>query len=226
MDRIEIVARKYVCFALMLALFVPLVGCVGMIANLMHVAGVDMVPAAFPGLAEHRVAVVCVSNSDFFGPTSTASELGRRITRLLGSKVSKIEVIEQQQIEDWIDQNNWDSVDFRAIGKGVDAQMVVAVDVHSFSLHEGKTMYKGRADVEVVVYDMTQGGKAVFSQSPKQVQYPNSGGVYTTEISERQFRQRFLDFVACALREISTVSTWQTTTHWTTICWPPRVRGG
>lgn len=196
MDRIELAARKYICLALMLALFVPLVGCVGLIANLMHVAGADLVPAAFPGLAERRVAVVCVSNSDFFGPTSTSSQLARRINRLLNEKVSKIDLVEQQQIEEWIDQNNWDSVDFRAIGKGVDAELVVAVNVESLSLHEGKTLYKGRADVEVVVYDMTQGGKEVFSQSPRQVEYPGSSGVPTQEISERQFRQRYLDFVA------------------------------
>lgn len=196
MDRIEPLVRKLVCFVIVAACCTPIAGCVGLVANLMHVAGADLVPAAYKGLAERRVAVVCVSNSEFFGPTSTSSQLARRINRQLHKKVPKIELIEQQEIENWIDQNEWDGLDFRAIGQGVDAELVIAVDVHSLSLHEGKTMFKGRADVELVVYDLTGGGGEAFSSSLQQVQYPVSGGVYTTEMSERQFQQRFLDVLA------------------------------
>jgi hypothetical protein len=196
MDRIDPLAKRLVCLALVLAALTPFAGCVGMVANLISATTSGFVPPAFPGLSEKKVAVVCIATSDQFGPTSTSHELARRIHQVLRAKVPRIELVDQQEVEDWIDQHDWNSIDFQAIGQAVDADLVVAVDVHSMSLHEGKTMYKGRADVELVVYDMLQAGESVFSRPPSPIEYPQAGGVYTTEISERDFRRRFLDVMA------------------------------
>ncbi|MCA9242218.1 MAG: hypothetical protein KDA37_18530, partial [Planctomycetales bacterium] len=54
------------------------------------------------------------------------------------------------------------------------------------------TLYKGRADVKVVVYDMTQGGNEVFVYHPSQVQFPENSEYHTTDLSERSFRTQFL----------------------------------
>lgn len=172
------------------------IGCVGVIANLMHVAHGNFIPAEFRGLEAKRVAVVCVSNSEAFGPTEASVVLARQVGKLLEKSVDEIQLINQQEIGDWIDRNDWDYLDYAAIGRGVDAEMVVAIDLDSFSLHEGKTMYKGRADVSLVVYDMTQGAKRVFATTPPQIQYPLNSGYHTTDISEGEFRRQFLSLVA------------------------------
>ncbi len=193
MARVNVAARKFICFLLMLICFSPLVGCIGLVANLLNVVGGGLVPAAFAGLRDRKVAVVCVSNSQLFGPTNTSAEVSVRINRLLKNKVKHIQLVSYQEVADWIDRNNWDMVDFRTIGEGVGADMVVAIDIDSLSIHEGKTMYKGRSDVHIVVYDI-HSGHEVYAKSPPQIVYPVTGGVF--DIPERRFRKQFLDILA------------------------------
>lgn len=187
--------RRTLCLILLLICLPPLSGCVGLLANFLNVVGAGLMPPAFDGLEEKKVAVVCVSNSELFGPTSTSTELGMRINRLLAAKVKDIEIISNQKVDDWIDRNGWDMIDFVSIGRGVEADMVVAVDVDTFSLQDGSTMYKGRSDVHVVVYDM-QSGQQVFSNSPPQIEFPTTAGVPAVSTTEREFRKLFLDTVA------------------------------
>ena len=195
MSDANVLARKVICFVLLVACLAPMVGCVGLVANLLNVMGAGLMPAAYPGLEEKKVAVVCVSNSDLFGPTATSSELSRRISGLISQKVKQAEVIPTQTVEDWIDRNNWDMIDFVAIGRGVEADMVVAVDVDSLSLYDGPTMFKGRARCHMVVYDMTT-GQEVFSKSPPEYEFPSLAGVPSTSVSEREFKKKFLDSLA------------------------------
>lgn len=195
MSDANVLARKVVCFVLMVACMAPMVGCVGLVANLLNVMGAGLMPAAFPELEEKKVAVVCVSNSDLFGPTSTSSDLSNRIARLLAAKVKEIEVVSNQEVEDWIDRNNWDMIDFVAVGRGVEADMVVAIDVDALSLYDGPTMFKGRAQCHLVVYDVAS-GREVFSKSPPQLEFPTLAGIPSTSISEREFRKKFLDSLA------------------------------
>lgn len=191
-------ATKLVCFFLLLCCLAPTVGCVGLFANFLNVVGVGLVPAAFSGLEAKKVAVICVSNSEVFGPTSTSGDLGVRINRLLARKVKDIQLVSNQEVEQWIDEHGWDMIDFVAIGRGVSADLVVAVDVDRFGLHDGATMFKGRADVHVVVYDM-QTGEGVFAKSPPQIEFPTTAGVPATSTSEREFRKMFLDAVAARI---------------------------
>lgn len=195
MERVNTAATKLICLVLMLVCVVPMVGCVGLVANLLNVMGAGMMPAAFPGLEGQKVAVVCVSNSELFGPTSTSSELSKRVNGLLAAKVKNIHIVPQQKIEDWSDQNNWDMIDFVTIGRGVEADMVIAIDIDSLSLHDGATMLKGRTDIHMVVYDVNTGSEA-FSLSPPQIEFPTTTGVPATSISEREFKKLFLDTVA------------------------------
>jgi hypothetical protein len=171
-------------------------GCVGTLANLMHVATGNMVPANYTGLKGKRVAVVCVSNSESFGPSYASQTLANEVGKLLRAKVSEVTVISPQTVANWIDRNDWDSLDYKAVGRGVNADMVVAIDLNSFSLHENTTLYKGRAEFRVVVYDMQQGGDEVFAYDPPEIQFPENAGVHTTEMSQENFRTQFLTILA------------------------------
>ncbi len=171
-------------------------GCVGTLANLMNVAQGNVVPANYTGLKGKRVAVICVSNSEAFGPSFASIALAGQVGKLLKSNVSDVTIVDPQKIADWIDRHDWDYLDYKEVGRGVDAEMVVAIDLDTFSLHEGKTLYKGRADLEVVVYDMKQAGKEVFSYTPTQIQFPENTGAHTTDMSEETFRRQFLSVIA------------------------------
>ncbi len=173
-------------------------GCVGTMANLIHVAKGNMVPARCEALEESRVAVVCVSNSEAFGPTSASVALAKQVQQLLQANVKKIELVEAQVVADWIDENGWDYLDYVALGKGVEAEKLVAIDLDGFSLHEGRTLFKGRADVSITVYDLTEEarGREVYATIPPQIQYPINSGYHTTDLSEAAFRRKFLTIVA------------------------------
>ncbi|MCP4193226.1 MAG: hypothetical protein GY768_21655 [Planctomycetaceae bacterium] len=177
-------------------LLVSSAGCVGLLANLMHAANGNLAPAAYAGLEGKRVAVVCVSNSEMFGPTEASMDLAKRVGVLINQNVDEINLVSPQEIANWIDRNDWDHLDYTEVGRGITADMVVAVDLDSFSLHDGKTLYKGRADLKVVVYDMNQGGKKVFTATPPQIQFPSNSGYHTTDISEAEFSQQFVTLVA------------------------------
>ena len=171
-------------------------GCVGTLVNLIHAAHGNLVPAKYTGLKEKRVAVVCVSNSESFGPTSASHALAREVGKLLNRNISDVELVEPQEIASWIDNNNWDYVDYQAVGKGVNADMVLAIDLDSFNLYEGKTLFKGRADVKVVVYDISEDNREVFSHLPNQIQFPANAGYHTTDMSEGAFRRKFVNVIA------------------------------
>jgi hypothetical protein len=188
---LKLAAGVIVCVALATA-----TGCIGTFANLMNAAQGNVVAANYTGLKGKRVAVVCVSNSESFGPSYASLALADLVGKLLERNIPSASIIEPRKIADWIDRNDWDYLNYKAVGQGVDAEMVVAIDLDSFSLHEGKTLYKGRADISVVVYDMTQDGKEVFAYSPTQIQFPENAGHHTTDMSEEIFRRQFLGVVA------------------------------
>lgn len=175
---------------------VLLSGCVGTLANLIHVAHGNLVPANFEGLEEKKIAVVCVANSEAFGPSTASVHLARMVGELIKANVKKSEVVDPQKIADWIDRNDWDYMDYPEVGKAVGADMVVAIDLDTFSLNDGKTLYRGRADIKVVVYDMTDGGREVFAYSPTQVTFPETSGYHATETTEEVFRRQFVAILA------------------------------
>ena len=196
MDRRDAVPSGTYSAALLAAmLLLPSTGCVGLVANLIYAAG-ETVPAAFDGLRGQKVAVVCVSDASTFGPSNVNDQLAQRIGDLLVQRVREIRVIGQPQISRWRDENDWNELDFLALGKGVGADRVLAVEIGAFSLHDGPTMFKGRAEVGVVVYDVMQPGQPVFRIAPRQVQFPSAAGQYTTDMSEAEFRQKFTAVIA------------------------------
>jgi hypothetical protein len=178
------------------ALLPTQLGCVGLLSNLLYPG--HIIPAAYNGLKEQKVAVVCVSADSFQSPYSTSTLLARKIHGLLQRKVKDIQLVDEDKVADWIDNHDWDQVDYgyRRIGEGVGADKVVAVELSSYSLHEGGTMYKGRCTVDVAVYDMTEGGKKILVLDSLPVVYPANGGESTTTQSPRQFRDSFLNVVA------------------------------
>ena len=170
-------------------------GCavVGLASVVMYAWKGQMVPARYEGLEGKRVAVVCLSDTNMY-----AGELAIAIEKLLQRNVPEIDVIPQTDIYAWQDTNDWDGfeLDFATLGKGVDADLVVAIEIDSFRLYDGQTMYKGRAKLSTTVYDVFQGEEPVFSRLPIEHVFPVNAAYATTDMNEDKFRRLFLISVA------------------------------
>lgn len=181
---------------LALCLLVPVSGCVGLMAQMLYWSGSGQAKAAFDGLEKKRVAVICVSDSSSFGLGTDSLQLARTVAGILKENVKDIKVVRPDEIADWIDRHDWNEVDFVEVGRGVSADMVVAVELKSFSLYEGQTLYRGRANVKARVLDIKAGGHEVFSRKLDEITFPSSGGYSTTDSTEAKFRAAFLQILA------------------------------
>jgi len=182
-------------FAAFAALLLALPGCgpVATLAWLIH--GPEMIPAEFDGLKGKRVAVVCLDANSLSGPGGEADAVAKAVALTLTKNVPEIHMVRQNEVADWLDSHGDDLTDYRDVGRGVKADMVVGIDLLSFNLHEGQTLLKGRANVGVKVYDMKKSGELVYESAPKEIAWPENGARHVTE-NEANFRTNFVYMLA------------------------------
>lgn len=172
-------------------------GCVGLTAQLLYwVKGGNKIDPEFEGMKGKRVAVVCVSNASSFGPNTFCSLLERRIASALKEQGDEIEVVPPDDIADWIDSNDWNQMDYREIGRGVNADLVLGLDLSDLRLHEGQTLYQGRVTLTATVYDMQDGGKVAFRRTIPDFTFPQNGPRHATEMTEARFRSLFVEVLS------------------------------
>ncbi len=171
----------------------PGCGALATVAWLIH--GPEKIPAKFAGLEKRRVAVVCLDGNSLAGPGGEADAIAKAVGIALGYHVPDIQMVRQTEVADWIDSRSDDVTDYRDIGRGVKADMVVGIDLASFSIHEGQTLLKGRARTGIKVYDMTKGGEVVYESPVKEISWPESGARHVTE-NEANFRAIFIHTLA------------------------------
>jgi hypothetical protein len=153
-------------------------------------------PAACPALEERRVAIVCkTSDSLLYSDPEVTADLSRKIAQLLRDNGKKITVVPHAEVANWIDeqQDNWR--DFKEVGEGVGADTVVGIDLSKFSLYRGQTLYQGRADARMTVYDLEDEGKLIYEPDLPQIVFPTTP-VDSGVSSKRAFRRRFIGNVA------------------------------
>lgn len=177
---------------LLAAICITMCGCVGTLSNLMYMMHGLEVEAVYDGMEESRVAVVVVSDASAYGPDALTSVIGKAMSRRLATNVKKISVISQNVIENWKDTNGWDQVDFRELGKGVNADRVLAIEMNSYSIHEGATLFKGRSTLTTTVYDIEDEGKVVFTDGPSEYAFPRSHARPALSTTEQQFEAVYL----------------------------------
>jgi hypothetical protein len=113
---------------------------------------------------------------------------------LLAEHVAKIEIVEQDEVEKWEDENNWE--EYTDIGKALQADMVVGIDLDQFSLLQGQTLYQGKASIDLAVYDMKHGRRPVYQKTLPQQLYPPNAPIPAADKSLVEFRQQFLQVLA------------------------------
>lgn len=170
---------------------IGLAGC-GAIVNIAHVIWGNKAPAEYSGLEDKRVAVVCVMKSARYGRERTPEMLARLIELTLQKEVDGIEIVPHEEVADWTDNHDWEDVDYKEIGRAVNADQVLAIELSSYSLHDDPTLYKGRADAQINVYDIADRGRVKFHKDLFDYQFPANGHRPAIGTSERKFEQKFL----------------------------------
>jgi hypothetical protein len=167
-------------------------GCIGTGATLGYWIHGVKAKAEFNGLKDQRVAIVCISDSSLYGLDTASETLARYLQATLSKEVKGIDIIRQEEVLDWIDNNDWNQIDFTEIGRGVNAQKVLAVELSSYRLNNGRTLYQGHADVTVSIYDMTDSGEVVFRRTIPSFEFPQHGGAPVTDTTRARFEQHFI----------------------------------
>ena len=169
-------------------------GC-NVIATAMYVIEGTNTHAEFAGLRGKRVAIVCRPvTSLHFRDSSVSRDLAKQVGLLLQKHVPKITLIDQREVFEWADENNWE--EYVEIGKALDADMVVGLDLEEFSLYQGQTLYQGKSNMKVLVYDVAQGKEPVFERNLPQTVYPPNAAIPAGEKPEAQFRRQFVNVLA------------------------------
>ncbi len=174
--------------------FACFTGCVQFAANLLSVVNGPQVPAAFKGLEGKRVAVICSNESGICRDESTI-RLAGNIKGILISKLPKSTFISQEEVDQWIEGSSAADQDLTSIGQGVKADYVIAVDMLKLQLKEGQTLFRGRSDLTLRVWDVKT-SKPVFRKAFPEHAFPVMAGLSTTETDETKFRRVYLVNVA------------------------------
>ena len=184
----------FLVLGMLLATLVTSSGCVGALATALWVLKGTNIPAEYDGLHGKRVVVVCrpVAASLYSHP-GVAKDISAQISQLLRAHVSKIEVIAQQKVSEWMDNHTWE--EYTEIGEALEADMVVGIDLEDFGIYQGQTLYQGRAECTIQVYDCHT-KEQVFEKHPPQALYPPNHMISTRDMQESQFRRRFVGIVS------------------------------
>lgn len=165
-------------------------GC-SLLPTMMYVVQGINTHAEFDGLRGKRVAVVCRPVSSLhFRDSSVSRDLAKYVGALLQKNVSKIQLIEQREVFEWADENNWE--EYVELGKALNAEMVVGLDLEEFSLYEGQTLYQGKANLKIGVYEVAEGKVPVKEWNLPQAVYPPNAAIPAGEKPEAEFRRQFV----------------------------------
>ncbi|QDT58377.1 hypothetical protein SV7mr_08680 [Stieleria bergensis] len=193
--RKQIVVRSIVSLGLCGLLLITQPGCLGLFANLVNATGASRIKPVCSELEKSRVVVVALTEESIYRDDVSARILGRNVRQWLGTEVKDIELVREDKIADWRDRNGWDTMDFVAMGRELEADKVLIVQVGDLSLRDGATLYRGNANVVTTVYN-TETGNEVFQSEIEEFRYPQNSGVYTNETTETRFRKLYLGILA------------------------------
>ena len=147
------------------------------------------------GWKANSVVVVCrPPSSNEYRHAGARGQFRSKVSELLVKNVKDIDVVNPREVDNWVDESDWG--DFRELAKAVHADKVVHIELNDFELYKGKTLYQGRADVTVTVYDMKNNGKLVWDRHIGEVLYPINSGIPAQDKPVQQFEREFVDIVA------------------------------
>lgn len=194
-------------WAMSVALFTASsLGCKGLFSTMAYLYRGTEVDADYDGL-RHKKVVVVVRSPQSAGTVDEvygSRELAERIGEDLQANVKGVTVVKQQDVDAWKDNlANTEQDDFRALGKSLKADAVVAVEMEEFRLNDNSTsLYTGRCDFHLAVYDLKKNGDKVYEYSPKEsIVFPPNHGIPIGNKTRAQFRRLFVGNLAQRIAE-------------------------
>ncbi|MDZ4819160.1 MAG: hypothetical protein SGJ20_09330 [Planctomycetota bacterium] len=192
MDREPRIWARAILFSTSLTLLVC-TGC-SLISTAAYIVTPNDTSAEFTGLDGKRVAVICRSASIGYAHPTAGRDLATAVGKLIAKNGRKVEIIDERELADWVDKNDWD--EYYEVGRALKADMVVGIDLEHFEIAREQTLYQGNADVVLSVYDIKSGKKSpVWDKNPPTVMYPTQP-VSSADHSEAEFRKRYLAVLA------------------------------
>jgi hypothetical protein len=190
MDRRTALSYRLLVFVGLMIILVGLGGCTqGLFTLAYFIKGLDE-DAECNALCGKRVVVVCRPIAALkYANARVDQELAEGISDLLKANVKKIKMVDHAKVAEWMDEHPWE--EYAEVGKAMDADIVVGVDLEQFDLLQGQTLYQGRASTEIKVYDCKTGA-VIFKKNPPQTAYPPNALIQTSEMREDQFRRVFI----------------------------------
>ncbi len=187
--------RRLMVAILLAGALLPAIGCNIVAMGLYLVHGMNVDPD-YDGLKGKRVAVVCRPVTSLqYRNSSVHNELAKNVGKLLSKHVSRIKMIDQREISQWTDEYTWE--EYQEIGKALDADFVVGLDLEEFTLYKGPTLYQGKASINITVYDISKNSKdPAWEKALPQTLYPPNSAVAASEKPESQFRTQFVEALA------------------------------
>ncbi|MGO9114855.1 MAG: hypothetical protein ACLP9L_37045 [Thermoguttaceae bacterium] len=175
-------------------LLVVVIGCKsGLESFTLLYEGYD-IPPEWDGLKGKKVAVVCKPlTSQEFSNSGAARALAEGICDRLKAHIKDIHIIEPQKVATLVDEKGIE--DYAEIGKALKAEKVIGIDIESFSVLDGQTLFRGRSTVNIQVYDVAE-KHVEWRKSPPQFEYPRNGPTPMADFTEMEFRNRFVGILA------------------------------
>jgi hypothetical protein len=171
-------------------------GCPALLATGIYVwEGGNLAPAECEALKGHRVVVLCKPPaSNEYRNAGASRAIAKKVSELLVKNVKDIDVVNPREVDKWIDESDWG--DFRELAQAVHADTVVHIELEDFDLYKGKTLYQGRSDVTVSVYDVKNRNRLVWDRHLGEVLYPVNSGIPAQDKPVQQFEREFVDIIA------------------------------
>lgn len=169
-------------------------GCMGPVLTAMYLFGASDVKAEYDGLKKQKVVVICHrTDLDYSNNLNASKDLARQIGLHLKANISTLTLVSQQNVDRWMDENQWEeSVE---IGKALGADKAIVVELDNFSILLGQTLYQGKANYVLKVIDCKT-GETEFDVTPNPVCWPPNTPVPASEKPENQFRKQFVGILA------------------------------
>jgi hypothetical protein len=188
MDRRSLSFRWPAIAACLALLSVPALGCKSGLESLTILYQGYDIPAEFDGLQGKKVVVVCKPLTEF-SSQGVDRVLAEGISERLKAHIKNIHIIEPEKVDKLRDKTGMD--DYRQIGRALKAEKVIGIDIESFSVLDGQTLYKGRSTVSIQVYDVAE-KQVEWHKAPPQFEFPKIGSTPAQELPEVEFRNQFV----------------------------------
>lgn len=177
-------------------------GCISMLmaTGIYMWNGGNTVDPEYKGLEKERIVVLCrPPASHEFRNAGAARAIGSQVSALIGKNVKGAEMVSPREVDNWVDEQDWEN--FKDLGRAVKATRVIYIELDDFDLYKGKTLYQGRAEINIRVYDMEDNDRLVFERSLGQVLFPRNSGIPASDKTPQAFEAQFVGMLSTQIAE-------------------------